>query len=423
MANWSPEKCLGCGTPGRRSFVSNLLTMDMEPRLIKDNGQVLSTAFWFCSDQCVKRILETYIDRRYHFDRTAYTDPYLPNDYIEEFVDQWNFDQTLAIRAGSAEFAQRAAAEFRAYADKFIAEDKKATEKAIKQLEAEKIKQLEKEKREQERKEKETLQRRRQELFDIIRLSDREESIERREYWDTLRHEDRERNIRLQQQREADRQADRAKRLVESDELRFWRLENREWQLQERERREQERLGREREHAQEKTLSDYDDAFKWAQVDHELYLNQEKFIPESIPPSLRFEHVHILGPTGVGKSTIIKHIALKDFHDYGRDAAHIIIDPKRSLVNDFARLKIFSEEWRDRLIIVDPFDRPAFNIFASKNTNVDQLVSNFAYIFSTIGQKLTAQQLNCFTYCASLLCCCGQGTESCCNAERPNMQA
>jgi hypothetical protein len=77
--------------------------------------------------------------------------------------------------------------------------------------------------------------------------------------------------------------------------------------------------------------------------------------------------------------------------------------PKKTLVNDFARLRIFSEEWRDRLIIVDTFDRPAFNIFAAKNTNVDQLVSNFAYIFSTIGQTLTSIQLNCFSYCASLL--------------------
>jgi hypothetical protein len=94
---------------------------------------------------------------------------------------------------------------------------------------------------------------------------------------------------------------------------------------------------------------------------------------------------------------------LKDFREYSRDAAHIIIDPKRTLVNDFAHLKMFSEEWRDRFIVVDPFDRPAFNIFASKNTNVDQIVSNFSYIFSTIGQKLTSTQLNCFSYCASLL--------------------
>ena len=49
----------------------------------------------------------------------------------------------------------------------------------------------------------------------------------------------------------------------------------------------------------------------------------------SVPDARR--HIHVLGPTGVGKSTLIARLVLADF-DAGRGA--VVIDPKGDLVED-----------------------------------------------------------------------------------------
>jgi hypothetical protein len=141
----------------------------------------------------------------------------------------------------------------------------------------------------------------------------------------------------------------------------------------------------------------------YEQANFEITYAAQQDTPKRIPPSFRFEHVHILAPTGAGKTTLETDILLNDWQTYGREAAHIVIDPKGSLIDRLGSLSLFEDEWADRIIFVDPFDRPAFNIFASKNKNVDQIVSNFGYIFAAAGQKLTPTQANCFSYCATLL--------------------
>jgi energy-coupling factor transporter ATP-binding protein EcfA2 len=127
--------------------------------------------------------------------------------------------------------------------------------------------------------------------------------------------------------------------------------------------------------------------------------------PRPIPAHLRFEHTHILGPSGSGKTTLIQQILLDDLATPGHPA-YIIIDPKGTLVERVSRLAIFNPQnglLRDRIVIIDPQQKPALNIFDPRGVNPAQIVSTISYVFSTTKQKLTGKQEPCFAFCVSLL--------------------
>jgi len=73
------------------------------------------------------------------------------------------------------------------------------------------------------------------------------------------------------------------------------------------------------------------------------------------------------------------------------------------LIERLSRLRIFAGEFWDRIVIVDPFDAPALNLFQKTGRNPAQLISDFRYIFSTTNQKMTGKQSPCFSFCAQLL--------------------
>jgi hypothetical protein len=98
----------------------------------------------------------------------------------------------------------------------------------------------------------------------------------------------------------------------------------------------------------------------------------------SVPDARR--HIHVLGPTGVGKSTLIARLVLTDF-DAGRGA--IVIDPKGDLVEDLlARIPAGRENDVD---LLDPLDEapPGLNVLDSpdRDLGVDQLVGIFRRVF------------------------------------------
>lgn len=92
------------------------------------------------------------------------------------------------------------------------------------------------------------------------------------------------------------------------------------------------------------------------------------------------QHLHILGPTGVGKSTLIANLVLSDL-EAGRGA--VVIDPKGDLVEDLlARIPAGVEQHVELLDPLDP-SPPGLNVLDSpdRDLGVDQLVGIFRRVF------------------------------------------
>jgi Helicase HerA, central domain len=92
------------------------------------------------------------------------------------------------------------------------------------------------------------------------------------------------------------------------------------------------------------------------------------------------QHIHVLGPTGVGKSTLIAQLALSDFRT--RRGA-VVIDPKGDLVDDLlARIPPGDE---DNVDLFNPSDPAPLTLNMLDNPDrdlgVDQLVSVFRRVF------------------------------------------
>ncbi|MET9296872.1 type IV secretion system DNA-binding domain-containing protein [Streptomyces sp. NPDC003077] len=91
-------------------------------------------------------------------------------------------------------------------------------------------------------------------------------------------------------------------------------------------------------------------------------------------------HLHLMGSTGSGKSTLIANMVLDDV-TAGRGT--IVIDPKGDLVTDL--LHRLPEQCADRLILLDPDDPhapPCLNVL--EGADIDVIVDNITGIFRRI---------------------------------------
>jgi len=91
-------------------------------------------------------------------------------------------------------------------------------------------------------------------------------------------------------------------------------------------------------------------------------------------------HLHLLGPTGVGKSTLLARLALGDLAA-GRGA--VVVDPKGDLVEDL--LARVPDGLEQRVDLLDPLDPspPGLNVLegADHDLVVDQLVGIFRRVY------------------------------------------
>jgi hypothetical protein len=139
----------------------------------------------------------------------------------------------------------------------------------------------------------------------------------------------------------------------------------------------------------------------------------EMLKPKPIPERLRFQHTHILAPSGFGKTTLLQQIILDDLAKPD-PPAYVVIDPKGSLVERISRLALFDGRLADRIIIVDPTHAqlPALSMFSMPAAITDpttrarvlnHLIETFAYIFSSADAQLTQRQGVPFGYVVRLV--------------------
>lgn len=126
---------------------------------------------------------------------------------------------------------------------------------------------------------------------------------------------------------------------------------------------------------------------------------ERRLEPREIPKHIRLEHTHILAPSGSGKTQFIINNILTDHDTDQKPPAIIFIDPKGIAIETLSQVR----RLKDHLVIVDPFQKPALSLFATQGRTPTQLISDFAYIFSTTNQDLTGKQAPCFSFCARLL--------------------
>ncbi len=147
-------------------------------------------------------------------------------------------------------------------------------------------------------------------------------------------------------------------------------------------------------------------------------------LPLTIPFPVRFEHTHIVGGSGHGKTQLLQLSILRDLEASIEDGRSIVvIDSQGDLIQNVSGLSLFAPDdpsgLSDRLLIVDPTDVEypvALNMFDFDRGTVERLplverervlnatIDLYEYFFGALlGAELTARQGIIFKYIARLL--------------------
>lgn len=95
------------------------------------------------------------------------------------------------------------------------------------------------------------------------------------------------------------------------------------------------------------------------------------------------QHVHLVGATGTGKSTVLTHAILQDA-EAGRGV--VVVDPKGDLATDV--LRRLPAEARGRVVLLDPASpegRPGLNVLERAEGVGDDLVVGLDYFQHVVG--------------------------------------
>lgn len=138
-------------------------------------------------------------------------------------------------------------------------------------------------------------------------------------------------------------------------------------------------------------------------------------VPLKLTLEDRFSHMHVIGGTNAGKSTLIENLILHDLQSDDPPTI-VLIDPHSDLVR---RLTHADLGIGDRLIIIDPRDTrhpPALNIFALNRERMQEydeatreqvtagVIQTFNYLFGGLTNlSLTGKQDVFFRYVARLM--------------------
>jgi len=163
----------------------------------------------------------------------------------------------------------------------------------------------------------------------------------------------------------------------------------------------------------------------------DLYLADTPFeevlnlpIPFSVPDDARFEHCHIVGGTGHGKTQLMQRMIHADLvAAQGDGRSVVVIDSQGDLINKLVRLDLFSpnvsNSLSDRLVVIDPSDveyPAALNLFdahlerlegyrpVDRERVLNGVVELYEGFFGALlGAELTQKQGVIFRYLARLM--------------------
>jgi hypothetical protein len=115
--------------------------------------------------------------------------------------------------------------------------------------------------------------------------------------------------------------------------------------------------------------------------------------PLALDTEARLRHLHVLGPTGTGKSTLLVNMALQDI---GLGRGVVVLDPKRDLIE--AILQRYPDDRRDDLVILDPADseRPVgLNPLQSlDDDHAEVVVENLVGLFKSLYRNSWGPRLD-----------------------------
>ncbi len=162
-----------------------------------------------------------------------------------------------------------------------------------------------------------------------------------------------------------------------------------------------------------------------------LYLDQtpllaftQVMVPFHIPHEARFEHCHIVGGTGHGKTQLMQRMIHHDLVAAQTESRSVVvIDSQGDLINKLMRLKLFDpdepQSLAERVIIIDPADVGfpcSLNLFdshldrltsyslADRERVLNGVVELYELFFSSmLGSELTQKQGVIFRYLARLM--------------------
>lgn len=142
-------------------------------------------------------------------------------------------------------------------------------------------------------------------------------------------------------------------------------------------------------------------------------------IPFSIPRYVRYEHMHIVGGSGAGKTQLIQALIMDDLESgTGDPPSLVVVDSQSDLIRKLSHLKLAEDR---PPIVISPRDlgfTPSINIFDLSHTYrrlassdrhareqvVAGVISTFDYLFTgLLGAELTAKQSVFFRFVARLL--------------------
>jgi hypothetical protein len=138
-------------------------------------------------------------------------------------------------------------------------------------------------------------------------------------------------------------------------------------------------------------------------------------IPFAFTDEQRFEHMHIIGGSGHGKTQLLQHMILRDL-TRPNPPALVVIDSQGEMLRKIRELRLFAGDMADRLVIIDPeLYSPALNMFDITNARTAHysalhreqiqagIIELYNYIFASIAAEMTSRQSTAFAFVARLM--------------------